>query len=123
MVRLFADVDLSMTSPPVWLPGPMFLPEGSLCLVPCSFQGQSFWLGLCLVGLCLRSLSWGSFSGVSIQVVSGQRGPMRDLFRRSLTNGSSGFLSGVSIQKQLCLEVSVQWMFLSRRGFFLRVFV
>ena len=52
-----------MISLPVWLPGPIFLLERSLSLVPCSFQGSLSRCGVSVQGwgLCLRgSLSGGS---------------------------------------------------------------
>ena len=57
-----------MMSLPVWLPGPMFLPRESLCLVLCSFwgvsvQGVSVKGGLCPRGTSVQGLSvWGSLS-------------------------------------------------------------
>ena len=47
-VILFTGGGLCIMSLPVWLTGPMFLPGGSLSLVPCSFQMGG---GLCPGGL------------------------------------------------------------------------
>ena len=65
---------LCIMSLPVWLPGSMFLMEGSLSLVLCSFlEGVSVQGDLCRGGGCLhaegvsvqRYLSWDSLSGGS----------------------------------------------------------
>ena len=64
-----------MMSLPAWLSGPMFR-WGSLCLVPCSLQGDLPLGGLCPGGLCLNGVSvqrgslfkWGLYpNGVSMK--------------------------------------------------------
>ena len=108
-----------MMSLPVWLPVPMFLPEGSLCLVLCSFQGVyvqgslsrgSLTGGLCPGGLC-GSL-WGvSAPRVSVQEVSSQGVSVRGSLSGGLCPGGfcGGLYPGISAPGVSVQEVPGNW--------------
>ena len=100
---------LCMMSLRVWLSGPMFLSEGSLCLVTCSFleslsRGVSAQGGLCREVSVQGSLHPG---GVSVQGVNVQGG----LCPGVLCPEGGGVLcpGGVSVQGDLCTVKSRQY--------------